>query len=44
MLKLPPAQSFEDLIVWQKSHRLTLFVYQVTQPFPKRSCTGWCRR
>ena len=24
-----PAQSFEDLIVWQKSHQLTLLVYRV---------------
>jgi four helix bundle protein len=40
MLKLPPAQSFEDLIVWQKSHRLTLFVYQVTAAFPKTELYG----
>ena len=24
MLKQAPAKSFEDLIVWQKSHQLTL--------------------
>jgi four helix bundle protein len=29
-----PAQSFEDLIVWQKSHQLALVVYRVTG-FPK---------
>jgi hypothetical protein len=28
-----PAQSFEDLIVWQKSHQLTLLVYRVTTAF-----------
>jgi four helix bundle protein len=30
-----PAQSFEDLIVWQKSHQLTLLVYRLTAEYPK---------
>jgi four helix bundle protein len=35
-----PAQSFEDLIVWQKSHQLTLLVYRVTSAFPKTDLYG----
>jgi len=35
-----PAQSFEDLIVWQKSHQLTLLVYRVTSTFPKSELYG----
>ena len=35
-----PAQSFEDLIVWQKSHQLTLLVYRVTTAFPKAELCG----
>ena len=35
-----PAQSFEDLIVWQKSHQLTLLVYRVTTAFPKPELYG----
>jgi four helix bundle protein len=30
-----PARSFEDLVVWQKSHQLTLMVYRATATFPK---------
>ena len=39
MLK-SPAQSFEDLIVWQKNHELTLLVYRVTADFPKSELYG----
>lgn len=28
------AASFEDLIVWQKSHQLTLEVYKLSEAFP----------
>ena len=35
-----PAQSFEDLIVWQKSPQLTLLVYRVTTAFPKPELYG----
>ncbi|MBI5289048.1 MAG: four helix bundle protein [Chloroflexi bacterium] len=28
-------QDFRDLLVWQKTHQLTLDVYRVTQRFPK---------
>ena len=27
----PPAQRFEDLLVWQKSHAIVLAVYRVTR-------------
>jgi four helix bundle protein len=40
MQKLPPAQKFEDLIVWQKSHQLTLLVYRLTGSFPKTELYG----
>ena len=30
MLKQPPAKKFEELIVWQKSHQLTLQVYRIS--------------
>jgi four helix bundle protein len=35
-----PAQRFEDLIVWQKSHQLTLGVYGLTARFPKEEIFG----
>jgi hypothetical protein len=39
-MKREPAQSFEDLIVWQKSHQLTLRVYQLTAGFPRHELYG----
>jgi four helix bundle protein len=35
-----PARTFEDLIVWQKSHALTLSVYKATRDFPKQEQFG----
>lgn len=35
-----PAKTFEDLIVWQKAHELTLDVYRVTKDFPKEEMFG----
>jgi four helix bundle protein len=35
-----PAQRFEDLIVWQKAHALTLRVYKVTKAFPRDELFG----
>lgn len=32
--------SFRDLIVWQKAHRLTLSVYKVTKDFPSHEQYG----
>jgi four helix bundle protein len=35
-----PARRFQDLIVWQKSHQLTLGIYRVTNTFPKHEIYG----
>jgi four helix bundle protein len=35
-----PAKSFTDLVVWQKSHALTLRVYAITKRFPKEEVFG----
>jgi four helix bundle protein len=39
-MSLPPAQRFQDLIVWQKSHQLVLIVYRLTAEFPKYELYG----
>ncbi|HEY0056778.1 MAG TPA: four helix bundle protein [Pedobacter sp.] len=28
-------RNFQDLLIWQKSHQLTLNIYKITQSFPK---------
>jgi four helix bundle protein len=33
-------RNYKDLRVWEESHRLTLFVYKVTQAFPKEERFG----
>ena len=33
-------KTFEDLIVWQKAHRLVLEVYAITNGFPKSEVYG----
>ena len=35
-----PAATFLNLLVWQKSHRLVLAVYDATARFPKRELFG----
>jgi four helix bundle protein len=35
-----PAKNFEELLVWQKSHALTLKVYRLTAGFPKEELYG----
>ena len=35
-----PAKTFEELIVWQKSHAMTLKVYRLTSEFPKSELYG----
>jgi four helix bundle protein len=38
---MQPAKSFRDLIVWQKSHRFVLAVYQTTRSdFPREEMYG----
>lgn len=39
-MALPPAEKFEDLIMWQKSHQLTLRVYKISKAFPKEELFG----
>ena len=34
------AQSFEDLLVWQKAHQYVLEIYRVTRSFPKEEMFG----
>ncbi len=34
------AKKFEDLIVWQKAHRLVLSIYRFTEKFPSREVYG----
>jgi four helix bundle protein len=33
-------KDFQELVVWQKSHALTLEVYRVTQAFPREELYG----
>jgi four helix bundle protein len=35
-----PAQSFKDLIVWQKAHQFVLDIYKMTEIFPKTEVYG----
>jgi four helix bundle protein len=35
-----PARTFEDLIVWQKSHALVLAIYRCSAAFPKTETYG----
>jgi four helix bundle protein len=36
----PAAQSFRDLLVWQKAHAFVLAVYRLTESFPEREKFG----
>jgi four helix bundle protein len=33
-------QTFQDLIVWQKAHKLALEIYKITKQFPKEEVYG----
>jgi four helix bundle protein len=35
-----PARSFQELIVWQKSHAFVLAVYRLTENFPQKEIYG----
>ena len=35
-----PAQTFKDLVVWQKAHQLVLYVYKATNDFPREEIYG----
>jgi four helix bundle protein len=34
------SKSFQDLIVWQKSHQLVLLIYQYSEEFPRKEMFG----
>jgi four helix bundle protein len=36
----PAAQTFRDLLVWQKAHEFVLGVYQLTTAFPRQETFG----
>ena len=36
----PAAQTFRDLLVWQKAHQFVLRVYQLTAAFPRQETFG----
>ena len=35
-----PAKTFQDLLIWQKSHQFVLEVYELTNRFPKEEIYG----
>ena len=35
-----PARTFEDLIVWQKAHKLALGIYGLSDGFPRKEMFG----
>jgi four helix bundle protein len=35
-----PAQSFKDLVVWQKAHEFVLLVYKLSSDFPRDELYG----
>jgi len=39
-MKMMPAKSFQDLIVWQKAHQLVLSIYLFSNNFPKHEIYG----
>ena len=39
-MRREPAKSFQDLIVWQKAHKLVLEVYRFSSSFPKTETYG----
>ena len=39
-----PAGSFQELIVWQKAHRLVLDIYRMSRSFPREEAYGLTRQ
>lgn len=37
---MPPAKTFEELLVWKKAHELVLEAYKITGGFPKSEMFG----
>lgn len=40
MSTLPPAKTFQELLVWQKAHQFVLGIYHHTETFPKSELYG----
>lgn len=40
MMEKAPAKSFEDLLVWQKSHQMVLGIYAFSDCFPRKETYG----
>ena len=40
MVDRKPAEKFEDLVVWQKAHKVVLRVYRLTAGYPKNETFG----
>ena len=40
MMARPPAEKFQDLLVWQRAHSLVLGVYRLTASYPKHELYG----
>ncbi len=34
-------RNFQDLVIWQKSHQITLKIYSITRNFPKEEAFGY---
>ena len=41
-MQRPPAQSFRELLVWQKAHAFALRVYVLSATFPRHETYGLC--
>lgn len=39
-MKRKPAKSFQDLVVWKKSHQFVLDIYKFSKTFPKTELYG----
>lgn len=40
LVSMAQIKTFKDLLVWQKAHRLVLFVYKITANYPKSELFG----
>lgn len=37
---MKPSKSFQDVVVWQKAHKLVLAIYKETNQFPREEVFG----
>lgn len=40
IFKREPSKSFQDLLVWQKAHKLVLLIYEYSDKFPQKEIYG----